>query len=292
MRIISNFHDYYDGIGGPNMRDDRPLYHRHTRDGAVGPLTTSGTERPSRRPPVLTPLGEILWPIRVWTAQMPQIERSSLITNAHPYRVGGSIEAFAGSDCAINARVLSLAGTLIPLWAHVPFTNVNAKHGISVTYPGAMERLWEYLDLPEEATKRPREIYAEDTAGRGDFNTLVPYRVRAASFEQWWGDRPADSHAAHLHYGAPVLVFESQRHDRGLRVYVNPNLGALFPRIASIVKPQDAYQQIDQYLGSRLAQQVDPVPERTQDLIRDAHGFDATSFRRGADTRKRKGHKP
>lgn len=110
--------------------------------------------------------------------------------------------------------------------------------------------------------------------------------------ETWWRENTPTKEqlvAVHRYYDAPVVLFSFERWEQNdCRVTVNPNIRDTFPLLMATLPPHQAYSEIDMFLGSALVSQHDPVPERTQDLIRDAHGFDTTSFRKGADTRKRK----
>jgi hypothetical protein len=83
--------------------------------------------------------------------------------------------------------------------------------------------------------------------------------------------------AGHLAADAPLFLVESSRVGVHTRVHANPNLKAL--GCAKLFTSADLAQRIETYLGNEMAKEHNPVPVRTQVLIRDAHGFDNVSFK-------------
>ena len=78
-----------------------------------------------------------------------------------------------------------------------------------------------------------------------------------------------------MELGTPlVLVLQHGIHSWTL--IKNPSLTRMGQHI---MEASQLYQRLDQYFNSDAARQVDPVPERTNELIRDAHGFDDRSFK-------------
>ena len=103
--------------------------------------------------------------------------------------------------------------------------------------------------------------------------------------------RPGDAELHRLLAAPVVLVGRRAVHWSGQRVLedavevtLDPCLRAL--GFQSVVDPYTAWQELDMFLGGEMATQQDPVPERTQDLIRDAHGFDDASFKQRSPGKK------
>ena len=89
--------------------------------------------------------------------------------------------------------------------------------------------------------------------------------------------------------GTPVFAIHSLSDSRDVwDVVRNPNLGRLAFNV--LVDPWTAWQELDRYLSTELARQVDPPEGISDTLRRDIHGFDDGSFKRGpgGPTRKRK----
>lgn len=86
-----------------------------------------------------------------------------------------------------------------------------------------------------------------------------------------------------LRLGTPVFVNTNTQNPQTI---LNPCLADL--GFQKLVHPYNAYQELDMFLSNQMAQQVDPVPCRTDDLIRDQHGFDKHSFRTSSPGKKRK----
>lgn len=59
--------------------------------------------------------------------------------------------------------------------------------------------------------------------------------------------------------------------------FVNPNIK--FFELTNFINPFEAHQELDMFVNNFFGQKPDPIPERTQELIRDAHGFDKYSFK-------------
>lgn len=85
------------------------------------------------------------------------------------------------------------------------------------------------------------------------------------------------SDQTHLHFSTPIVSFHDSIVQNETKIVINPNIGEL--GFAKFFSPPVAFQEISTYLGNNLAKQMDPVPVRTQELIRDAHGFDDKSFK-------------
>jgi len=87
----------------------------------------------------------------------------------------------------------------------------------------------------------------------------------------------------------PVFVAHFDR-DGHFLIEKNPCLRDL--GFHKIYEPYTVWQSIDQYLGNQLAKQPDPVsPGYTDELRRDAHGFDNRSFKSDAPSEKKQRRK-
>lgn len=90
----------------------------------------------------------------------------------------------------------------------------------------------------------------------------------------------------HRKHNSPILSWHRAWRNQIIQT-INPNLGRI--GFQKLVDPYTAHQEIEMFLSSTLATEKNPIPKRTQELIRDAHGFDKNSFRNTKpDRRKRK----
>lgn len=76
----------------------------------------------------------------------------------------------------------------------------------------------------------------------------------------------------------PVILYRPSSTTIHYCKELNPRLNVW--GFQKVFDPYTAYQELDMYLSNQLADQQDPVPQRTQELIRDAHGFDDWSFKK------------
>jgi hypothetical protein len=91
-----------------------------------------------------------------------------------------------------------------------------------------------------------------------------------SAWEVKWGNATSTIES-HVACSAPLYL------SHGGIIVANPLLSDF-----GVYRHIDAYtvaQEIEVYLNNELAMQRDPIPKRTDDLIRDAHGFDKNSFR-------------
>jgi len=123
-------------------------------------------------------------------------------------------------------------------------------------------------------------------------NTDKPFAEKAyfgkAGWERWveaWHMKEIGP-KSHIAADTPVyLVTRSRRADT--QVEANPHLKTL--KLTQYLDATDVAQQIDMYMGNELVKEVNPIPVRSQILIRDAHGFDDNSFKNTKpDRRERK----
>lgn len=282
MRIISKFKDYYDIHA--NAKDDVPVYIRETSTHLVRDLVLTHGSKTS-------PLGERLGPLLDWRKRAPEFGFRMGSNNLHR---GSEVHSQVEWVILVSGQVYMVYSWVN--WPH-PYTAWQPKDPGSTVNPRDLLAIVMQHAAPD-VQEKAETLWASDTvSARPDTHPsrglsgrpLGPvFKASEVGFNAW-GHEPLDLEAWHLHFQAPVLAIGARDvMHRDLTVHVNPCLREIAPTVAKLLPPTLAYQQIDLYLGSTLATQRDPVPERTQDLIRDAHGFDGKSFRKDADTRARK----
>lgn len=260
MRIISSFHDYYDTVAGPPSRDDLPIYVRREQ--------RFEKDLPHRAE--LKPLIQLL-------GRIPRIDFYA-----------------SGAHVAVEAVLFGFCGRLRV--AFVPARSMLLCHA-AVAYGTLTEMVSDpnYSGLADHMDKeeaRERRIWRRD-----DVLATLRYResrrlnqfpaVRA--LDEFLPEILAahDTHDLHRRLDTPIFSLSSAR---STVLSVNPCLSPRGMYDVSYTSlfgdPRAVYQEIEMYLGTHLAQQVDPIPARTDDLIRDAHGFDKLSFRHGRPDRR------
>jgi hypothetical protein len=76
---------------------------------------------------------------------------------------------------------------------------------------------------------------------------------------------------------APVFLIKQYYVEGEITLYVNPNMSEY--GLQRVFDPWTAYQEIEMYLSNTLAVGVEVMPTFTDELKRDAHGFDNWSFK-------------
>lgn len=239
MRIIGGTRDYYEVL--PNEKTDLPVYLRTERESELPVVRTTG---------------------RSWTKEGEKIGLFVEWVNAAPR---GDLW-FSDLNCKVNLRVLLFCGIPYAAWCLVDYRARDTADWVmnlsALKHPDP--RLQDRLQASLE--KDPRWGNAVTFAQEKRFRDSTPPREHLVE--------------VHRYYDAPILLVVFDYWGRGKhRVTVNPNLVHDFPWLMATVPPHQAYSEIDMFLGSDLATQRDPIPERTQDLIRDKHGFDKWSFK-------------
>jgi len=84
----------------------------------------------------------------------------------------------------------------------------------------------------------------------------------------------------HTKYNSPVLMTMDKQ------FIVNPCLANT--GLVKIMNAFNTYQSIDMYISNQMARQPDPIPTRTNELIRDSKGFDNQSFKTLSPGKKHK----
>lgn len=248
MRIISRFHDYYDGLNDgsdtdhvwirdesgfcPNLND--PFYRTEHRETSLENLMA----------PVSVPkLGAVYWQLNLRKDDLDSYRRSLLFFCGEfyplvrlPDRVCWTFEAFA------EAVKLAERPYCKNSWCYAQskvFARVRAmfsREGIPPQFKTLNLRL-----------KRP--IVLIDIVERWCFPPREHKDVREV-----------------------------------VEISTNPPLGKL--GFASVIPPFDAFQKLESYLFNELAEQRDPPVNISDEVRRDSHGFDKFSFRKDP-TKKR-----
>ena len=111
-----------------------------------------------------------------------------------------------------------------------------------------------------------------------DADVVDRYRRRQWAHFERTRTRTVDD-VAFRFFDAPVLLMDDER------VVVNPALKPL--SFASQVDPYTAWQDISTFLGNNLVKNVSTPRPVSDELKRDAHGFDRQSFKKAKAPRKK-----
>jgi hypothetical protein len=261
MRIVSNFKDYYDGLQDP---EDTLVWRRFMKGH-----------------------GEI-----------PKVLKSAWQTMPMP---GTTDRSFNGY---LNRYIIAFCGRYYPIYKFFMHANYSeySDSGIEscpadgfYTNPTDLVRAIEALpekshsksydervrDLKKRFAPRKKRKYDEyewgETRGYRKLTTTLFWSK--AGWDRWQLKHKNNtiSDDVFRELDAPAFVIWCEKYDKGFEIRCNPCLNEY--GFAKILDPYQAYQELDMYLGNQLAKQEDPVPHRTQELIRDAHGFDDKSFK-------------
>lgn len=289
MRIISKFKDYYDSMAGPQTPDELPIFLREEQELAFEVYLPGGAG--------LTDTAKHLLPVFQLIDTAPRLSELSTTYNY------------------VSMEVTIIAGRMYPSY----FDRPNAH----------MERPIRWNDVPEVLEAIEQGTIGFDTEGYNHtlkaLRKAVEHSKKSKCDKTWnnysgsktipstrlglypfslygWEEFKRDFSygfsgeevirpEVHRFFRSPILHVYKPARGRSYTCVISPRLKDL--SFSSIRLPHLVAQDIDQYLGNQMARQLDPVPVRTQELIRDAHGFDDTSFKHGTpDRRARKQHKP
>jgi len=254
MRLISSFKDHYDAF----LRD--------------GDLSTTW----ERKTATVTesPLG----PENVTLKTMRLVQWKTAITMAEEFPDLMYRPEYYRYDVKIPTAVISIAGKLhLVLCIREGWHPKNAACDYKPTWAGSYNEAIGKFKEPAEYLIKNRRLPVSESVKRyyshepifADEKFTASERGLAAWQEKWGS--ATSTIESHVACNSPVYIV------RGDTVVANPNLAdfGLYRRI-------DAYtiaQEIEVYMNNELAVQRDPIPKRTDELIRDAHGFDKHSFR-------------
>lgn len=106
----------------------------------------------------------------------------------------------------------------------------------------------------------------------------------SVDFDETWVGRVLDDETF-IKNGAPIIL--AQKTGRGGQLVLKTNPRLLDYEFIKVFDPIAAFQEISMYLGNNMAKQVDPSENFSDDMKRDAAGFDKWSFRKHKNDRKK-----
>ena len=242
MRIISRFHDYYDGLN--DGADTDHVWKRETSCFLV-----------DRDDPFFLDSN--------WELSMQhQMDALHVPNRTACYSKSGRYLGLENDS--YRRSLLLFCGRFFPL--------VRLKESVCWRF----EEFEAAIDLPNRPFSRE---WARDKK-----------RIYADSRKMFSIDNiPSRYTTMNLRYKCPVILLDIQEQDLGpirehekdrfrVRITLNPRLADL--EFQRILPPYDAFQSIETYLFNELAEQTNPPVEISDDIRRDAHGFDKRSFRK------------
>lgn len=175
----------------------------------------------------------------------------------------------------VHRLTVAFCGRAYPLYEYADqyYTSINAL--ISNVESGA---------AVSEETQRFKQLLPTFREEEGSF--YRPYTFSEKGWERWLSNFSSKiSDGPFIHYDAPVILVRRRHESRSPEIEINPPLEPL--GFASIVDPFTAYQELSMYIGNNLAKQEDPNLIRSQEAIRDSHGFDGMSFKQASEDNKK-----
>ncbi len=271
MRLVSDFKDYYDGIQGMDT-DRKPMYVRKNH------LEFIASADNARRTE-LAPLSAVFR-----AAPTPPQE---LAVKTRLLGFCGVLKLIYVYDEHAYLSVLELLEAVRserePRRTDDAFSNAH-DHGMSFH---SAHQAWRYR---QHAAKR----HADDKThvmGAGD-RVFYPFNERGWS--AWSNSEGRLLSAGHDELfrllQTPVFVYRGKRLRDTFVPAVSRSQGGNVVERNPVLKdmgwqrqvdPYTAWQELDMYLGNQLAVQEDPAP-LSDELRRDAHGFDDRSFKQCA----------
>ena len=276
MRVIGG-KDYYDCIGAGGDPDG-PVYNRVTKSVCFDVF------HPGAGP--LTDIAATLGPALTAFLMMPISMRQT--SSQTPPGVERMVVLFCGKLYGYYRYKLWFSNKYVTFRTPEEYYKIATANKAQRPYRDVFSReIEEFRDLVDS---RPTIRYSSSSRNHHSdgVDMFLPFNKHgwAAWSARFEGMKISDDVNRSFDFSPIILInlFEGNRDV--LQLTQNPNLGNC--GFASILDPASAYQELDMFLGNNLARQPDPIPARTDELIRDAHGFDHTSFKSGADKRKRK----
>lgn len=289
MQIVSAFTDYYDSTAARMDHDSTPVYRRYPTIFAVGlgPRVgkSSSGGNDARRFPWIEPLRPLE---QIWNS-FPYV----------PHFFNSRLVVFCGRVVPVYRSELRV-GDAGPVY-HDPAHLLEAANGGRLAeqfHAAELERFndsscpthlrrmnadsvrtWQRridADIPKPKAKNERRI---------EIDTDWPGRRRSLSrksVDHWDSVPKTVPDSVHLHVGAPIFLVRPGRESEGNGTVIERNPQLLDFDFARVVDPFQAWQELDRYLGTVLASQVDPPLTTGGDaIVRDAKGFDSMSFKNG-----------
>lgn len=249
MRIISEFHDYYDVLNDGSDTD-----HVWKRE------TTS----------FLPDLNDSFYKTDNWENDLPH-----LMAELSVPKIGAVYQQdrlWRGDTDDYRRSLLLFCGEFHPfvrLPGCVCWDFESFAQAVKLKERPYCKRSWCYAQ--KEVFAKSRAMFTQETI-LPRFKTLN-LRLRCPIVLLDMQEKPL----------GPIREHEPERYR--VRFTLNPCLADL--DFASIIPPFDAYQKLESYLFNELAEQNDPPVEISDDIRRDSHGFDRHSFRREPTKRRR-----
>ena len=242
MRIISNFHDYYDVLNDGSDAD-----HVWKRE------TTS----------FLPDLDDLFYKTNNWENALPH-----LMDEVSVPKIGASFQQGLlrrGDTDDYRRSLLLFCGEFHPLVRlpeRVCWDFESFAQAVKLEERPYCKRSWCYAR--DKVFANLRAMFTQETI-LPRFKTLN-LRFKCPIVLLDMQEQPL----------GPVREHEPERFR--VRITLNPNLGEL--GFAGIVPVYEAYQKLESFLFNELAEQNDPPVEISDTIRRDNHGFDKYSFRK------------
>ena len=247
MRIISDFHDYYDsalsyGID-PNLiylRKQQKLYYGFK-------ITDKVKQLPGNLDAVLKPVLDILFKI--------------------PEGIKGILARRNDPHIDISSKIIGFCGRIYPAIDLNNVTYYSPQSLVSLMPSSILSRLKIDQNIMSDwISKTDKWNYGKRLTFH-DWNKMIE-EIGSKRFDDIF-----------IEMKAPIFVCEYDNH--ACNLVINPLLSKLsFQKIKS---PTEAFQEISMYLGNQLAVQNDPSSVISDDILRDKKGFDKWSFRQHKD---------
>lgn len=252
MRIISDFHDYYDSALSYGvdtsllfLRKEKQVEYRDTKD-----LVKDCPEAVSN------------------------LGYAEMLLHRIPDEIPLPKKCFS-RYFSLTPTVIGFCGRYIPSFK-MHLGDSFESETITFYTPDSLATLipQKYLDYQ----RLTREELDEILSRKVEFNSwkkVLTYR--------YWADVQQDNLVTTQHdnpfIGMKTPIFRMERASRGsYRLTINPCLKD--SQFQKIKHPQQCFQEISMYLGNQLAVQNDPPAVISDNTMRDKKGFDEWSFRR------------
>lgn len=190
-----------------------------------------------------------------------------------------------------DSILLGICGKLLPviLLKDIPAIEKNYEAYLCGYLNHEVLNISAHTDYKDYLIKRNKQ-YALEVKSRNSWRTVVFHSLfgkssikEPDSVTNWvYGyTNKKDLLSVFVSLGTPIFIIEY--YDHKVQLNINPKLKDY--GIPSLYDPWSIYQKLEQYLSNELVDLKFPPFSMSDELKRDAHGFDVTSFK------KEKGHK-
>jgi hypothetical protein len=250
MRIISSYKDFYDAY----LQDrEEPVWEREERQVAVFNPNAGAL------PVMLEPYREAVRALH----EMPTFQYKD--PNYHPYAMHRN---------TISSYVLVVCGVIVGFYDG-GFTDWKQ---LLEKYPNGESKAF--------GPYKPKRV--ERSSYQHKHKPFAEYSHYGSQGWDMWASMYQGKNvgpSSHIVADAPTYLVKSS--GTWTEVTANPQIKIL--GLTKYLPAPELSQRIDLYMNNELVKEKNPIPERTQTLIRDAHGFDNQSFKNTKpDRRKRK----